>query len=339
LHMAHRLGRKVAKEVDYSDFFLAENPSKNPKVSKTSSKNVTNDENEDPQNNSRKKKSQDREEAETELVNSRTSKKQKKETQTESSLENSVSNKESNLDRPSKIPAPRIKSSSITSVTRVSTPKEVKSISANVRVPEPKPVSTSDKRDDLERLKEKYEALKNLRETEVERMYQELKRNSEAREEASDKLIAQLKDEQDRLRVTMEKHGVKDMDKEIGKYKTQISTLNIQIAELTANSKQMEQKVQVLDSICNFYRRVLGMTVSPLGDDKFECNCVHSKQSDRSVHFELGFNLDEAEFVPLSNPGVEIPDYMKEPICFEQEEVPVLINKVLSSLYKKIDSN
>jgi len=190
--------------------------------------------------------------------------------------------------------------------------------------------------EDYNKLKRKYELLKNLRETEVETMYKELKQNSEDRQKASNKVIEQLREEVERLKNQIKKKSGKEEEKQASKLETELCKFELENSELKSLKKRAEEEVKTLKRVGNFYHLLSSISVVPLETDKFECTFIRVKSKELSVRFLLDFSGDEVEYSLIENRAGEIiPNYMKENICFSEEELPIFLNKILLSLYRK----
>lgn len=56
-------------------------------------------------------------------------------------------------------------------------------------------------------------------------------------------------------------------------------------------------------------------------------------------HFLITFLNEEIEYSPLDcsiNDNESLPEYLTQTICFEKQELPKFLNKLLSVVYKKI---
>jgi len=161
-----------------------------------------------------------------------------------------------------------------------------------------------------------------------------IKKNAEQREEASQKLIEQFKQERDKLKRSKKNDGNEPKTQELEMHK--ILTLQTKVSDAEMAAKKAEEKCSSLERINEFYQMLSSVKVVLVEDHKFECEVFHNKEPKKSTHFEINVFGKEIEYAPLSRSANDLlPQYMKETICFENSELPCFLEKLLLAFYKK----
>lgn len=226
-----------------------------------------------------------------------------------------------------------------------------------------KPISNSSDNTELDALKERYSLLKNLRETEPERILKAHKAHAEEKERAQNDLInhwrsiAENKGNEDKKKSkgeSMEK--VDHYKKEIATLKESVHSLQSQFDEKCRQNEQLERTNKQLKStttvavtsdftreelmdarnIISLYEKLTCLSVQPSdeGEDTFTCIAI-SKADKQAVKFSLTCQEgEEIEFRPYGNSSI-LPPFLQNAISFEVNQAPLFFSKVATSLHRE----
>jgi len=188
---------------------------------------------------------------------------------------------------------------------------------------------------DFDRLMEKYNALRNLRETEAESLYHQLLESTRQQQEASAKLIEQLRRE-----LAQNEKGVYERQ---GVDITQWKNMQEKVEKLESNLRKVSNENEQYSTLLEFYEELTGIHTESLGEKQFECHGMDPKCPSRSFHFELFLPREklqedrEVEYIPLGCTGIDDPpSFLLQHICFQREQLPTFLNKMLNQLHKPV---
>jgi len=225
--------------------------------------------------------------------------------------------------------------------------KEVKDLKANEQENDQEP---SDQK--YEKLKKKYEYLKEMRVTEIEKQLNTQIEETVKREKAMTTTIQALKSENFRL-VEL----VKDLGNnfKVSQLQTENEKLQLEIKSLKEHLKTMESKeptattiakkdnssddkINELKNLIHYYFYFTGVKIVSLdAENTFECT-LKNKQTNCNVVliFKLGPNEVECEPKTIELNTDSIPEYLACACSFDKKQMPVFLAKVINELYNSL---
>eukprot|EP00743_Colponemidia_sp_Colp-15_P002090 GILK01002267.1.p1 GENE.GILK01002267.1~~GILK01002267.1.p1 ORF type:complete len:521 (-),score=133.92 GILK01002267.1:297-1631(-) len=232
-------------------------------------------------------------------------------------------------------------------------------------------------REELAKLQSKYEALKNLRTTEVEKLYEESKKQAAANEQAQNEIISLLKAELASYKTAngtakgkspalrrQSKGSTQNTEEEVDILRQQVKALQEDKRQLMARVTSASSKSNVALSksplttpklggvggqvplrtvedqckVIALYETVTGLRIAVHEERPQEFIChIENPHKNRAVDFTLALEDEEIGYMPLQvqmEPGI-LPEYFHDDISFEQEEAPLFLDKMVSSVFKK----
>jgi len=188
--------------------------------------------------------------------------------------------------------------------------------------------------EELAKLKEKYEALSRLRETEPEAQNAQLSATLEETQRYSEEILAQL------TQLKAENKRLKQFENQSHEFASAVTiaeTLHAENTELkkAATPARKAAATGPLAKVVDFYELLTGVTVT-LDGERAHCSCGDAQ---RPLTFEVDLAPEDGEpevdisFTPtdLSGCSGHLPDYLRESITFERAQAPVLLQKLLKA--------
>jgi len=223
--------------------------------------------------------------------------------------------------------------------------KELKDLKANEQENDQEP---SDQK--YEKLKKKYEYLKEMRVTEIEKQLNAQIEETVKREKAMTTTIQTLKSENSRLVELAKDLGNSSKVSQTENEKLQLEIKSLKEHPKTAESKDVtiqtkkdnssgDDKINELKNMINFYFSFTGVKVVPLDDENtFECTLKNKQTSCNVVLiFKLGpNNTVECEPKTIELNTDSIPAYLEDTCVFDKKQMPVFLAKVINELYNSL---
>ncbi len=219
---------------------------------------------------------------------------------------------------------------------------------------------------ELAALKERYNMLKNLRETEPEKMLKNVQLHSEEREKTLNDLISHWKGMAESAKAPVADAASKE---EVKKLTKENASLRSQLSAMEGESKRMSEEVKSLKNqlatqknkvptlpthitssdytreelvearqILSVYEKLTALTVMANGDltavDGEDWTCVGINRSTKqAIKFHLNIPSDgEIEYTPVGNASL-LPDYLQQRVSFETSQAPLFFAKMTEALH------
>jgi len=229
--------------------------------------------------------------------------------------------------------------------------KEVKDLKANEQENDQEP---SDQK--YEKLKKKYEYLKEMRVTEIEKQLNTQIEETVKREKAMTTTIQALKSENFRLVELVKDLGnsskVSQLQTENEKLQLEIKSLkeHLKTAESKEpttiakkdNSSSSDDKINELKNMINFYFFFTGVKVVPLdAENTFECTLKNKQTNGNVVLICKLLSNNSVECVPktIELSTDSIPEYLAYTCEVDRKQMPVFLAKVINELYNSLRSD
>jgi hypothetical protein len=188
-----------------------------------------------------------------------------------------------------------------------------------------------------ERLRERYEELRSLRETQPEREASHARQALQKCRTSSDALVAQLKAQ---LAAVQSGSGVASED-EVAQLKAENAELRRQLAATTAPP--------ATDARISFYEIMTGMSVEMQGDlAKCTVVCAAPEDEDEETPapppHRISFEIDlvpaegdpgDISYAPTDLSGcadANLPEYLRESIVFERTQAPTFLQRLIAGV-------
>ena len=175
----------------------------------------------------------------------------------------------------------------------------------------------------LKSLQKRFDELKNIRQTEPEKLLKESLRTFQSHEESSSRLIQRLKGENTKLKGKVGADVLRsDSDVAMLEFFKGLSGLQVEYME------NFQQETSTMNR--RFSSATLERTTKP-----FKCK-IESQDETRSISFLIWLEKDEIEYRPLSlnlHPGEAVPSFMEEEIVMEQDQGPIFLSRLLTQVH------
>ncbi|OLL24222.1 Monopolin complex subunit pcs1 [Neolecta irregularis DAH-3] len=244
----------------------------------------------------------------------------------------------------------------------------------DLEVPRPKPgkhvasVKQDDESTKLEELRAKYtmmenryNTLKQLKETETEKNFAKYKKLSEQRFQASDEVIKSLEAQVvSKSAVTediktakkaskAEKAEIQNLQNQVSSLREELlqtkNTLQIATAKL-ANRKENNGSTGLSGFKEDLYADLTGLIIRDVkhSPEKTIYDCIQTGRN-RTIHFKLSLNntTNQTEYVPLLDTNRDkqlidlLPDYLVEEIQFDRDQAGSFFHRLCGVLQKKVE--
>jgi len=201
----------------------------------------------------------------------------------------------------------------------------------------------------MKKLKKKYEYLKEMRVTEIEKQLNTQIEETVKREKAMTTTIQALKSENFRLvelvkdlgnssKVSQLQTENEKLQREIKSLKEHLKTAESKEPTALAEKDNSSDEINELKNIISFYFYCTGVKVVSLdAENTFECT-LKNKQTNCNVVliFKLGPNNTvecEPKTIELST---DIPAYLEDSCVFDKKQMPIFFAKVINELYNSL---
>lgn len=194
----------------------------------------------------------------------------------------------------------------------------------------------------LKSLQKRFDELKNIRQTEPEKLLKESLRTFQSHEESSSRLIQRLKGENTKLKGKVGADVLRsDSDVAMLEFFKGLSGLQVEYMEnFQQETSTMVRKFFFYSEkdFCSFLyfqnRRFSSATLERT-TKPFKCK-IESQDETRSISFLIWLEKDEIEYRPLSlnlHPGEAVPSFMEEEIVMEQDQGPIFLSRLLTQVH------
>jgi len=174
----------------------------------------------------------------------------------------------------------------------------------------------------LQSLQKRFDEMKNLRQTEPEKLLKESLQTFRSHEETSNRLIKRLKDENEKYKGKVAGSARNEADVSLLEFYKGVTGVQVEYME------NFQQETSNMNR--RFSSATLERTTMP-----FKCKIENDDES-RSISFLIWLEKDEIEYRPLSlhlHPGESVPEFMEEEIVMEQDQGPIFLSRLLTQVH------